>query len=425
MFATSDPIDLIIEGSEKLAAEDRRGWFPAALGDRITAVSAAREQLDAELLRLVGQWDAAGGWGADGYTSARSWLITNTPSNGPAAARLARSARHVQRFEATADALADGAITTAKVELLAEVAKGREDLYRRDEHVLLDAARRLCLRDLTIALRTWRHLADDELGTDDPGRGFERVGLHVSPTPLGSALSGFLDPEGATTLTNALDLLEPPDPDFGIDAPRSLSQRRGEGLVKLARFYLDARGAGAAEEGDGGPARRSTPAVELVFTVDSLRGIDALALDDHRGELGGFGSVPLDTIRRLACDARVGWITINGEREVLELGRLRRSPTVAQRRAVVVRDRHCQYPHCEAPARWCDVHHLLEWEHGGTTDLHNLALLCRRHHVMVHEGGKRLVREPDGTFRVERRPRSLWWERSHDGGCDSRAGPSG
>jgi hypothetical protein len=33
------------------------------------------------------------------------------------------------------------------------------------------------------------------------------------------------------------------------------------------------------------------------------------------------------------------------------------------------------------------VHHLLEWEHGGTTDLSNLVLLCRRHHVAVHEGG--------------------------------------
>jgi len=411
MFATSDPVDLIIEGSEKLAAEDRRGWPTVALGDRITAVAAARERLDAELLRLVGQWDASGGWGDDGYTSARVWLTSNTPTNGPSASRQVRNARHVQRFDATADALADGAISTAKVELLAEVAKGREKLYDRDEHVLLDAAKRLGLRDLTTALRTWRHLADDELGTDDPGKGFERVGLHVSPTPLGSVLSGFLDPEGATTLTHALDLLEPPDPKFGVDAPRSLSQRRGEGLVKLARFFLDAGAsgpAGGSGRGEGdveSGVRRSTSAVELVFTVDSLRGIGALALDDHRCELSGFGSVPLDTIRRLACDARVGWMTIGDNRIALDVGRMRRLPTVAQRRAVVVRDRHCQFPQCDAPARWCDVHHLLAWEHGGLTDLANLVLLCRRHHVAVHEGGKRLVREPDGSFRVERRDR--------------------
>ena len=64
-----------------------------------------------------------------------------------------------------------------------------------------------------------------------------------------------------------------------------------------------------------------------------------------------------------------------------------------------------QNPHCDAPARWCDVHHLVEWERGGTTDLGSLLLLCRRHHVAVHEGGRRLVRDDDGTLRVERRDR--------------------
>jgi hypothetical protein len=400
MFATSDPVDLILEGYEKLAAEDRRGWSTAALGDRIMAVAAARERLDAELVRLVGQWDAGGGWGDDGYASPIGWLTSNTPTNGPSASRRVRNARHVQQFDATADALAEGAITSAKVELLAEVAKGREELYARDEHVLLDAAKRLGLRDLTTALHTWRHLADDELDTGDPGKGQERIGLHVSPTPLGSVLAGFLDPEGATTLIHALDLLEPPDPKFGVEAPRSLSQRRGEGLVKLARFFLDARASAPAH-----PSGRATPAIELVFTVDSLRGIGALALEDHRCELSGFGSVPLDTIRRLACDARVGWMTIGGNRIPLDVGRMRRLPTIAQRRAIVLRDRHCQYPQCDAPARWCDVHHLVEWEHGGTTDLSNLVLLCRRHHVAVHEGRKRLVREPDGTYLLESRPR--------------------
>jgi len=407
---TADPVDLIVEGAEKLAAEDRCGWSTAALGDRMTSIAAARELLDAEMLRVTGQWDAAGGWATDGYVSPRTWLTDNTPVNSPAASRQVRNARHVQQFDATAVALADGLSTTAKVEVLADVAKGREELYVRDEHVLLDVARRLNLRDLTTALRTWRHLADDELGTDDPGKAFERIGLHVSPTPLGSVLSGFLDPEGAAMLTNALDLLEPPDPTNGPDAPRSLAKRRGEGLVKLARFFLDARASGRDGAGDDPGALRAVPTVELVFTVDSLRGIGALALDDHRCDLGGFGSVPLDTIRRLACEARVGWVTVDraggSERVPFDVGRQRRNPSMAQRRAIVVRDRHCRYPGCDAPARWCDVHHLVPWEAGGPTDLHNLVLLCRRHHVMVHEGGKRLVRDFDGTLRVERRPRA-------------------
>src|SRR5699024_11195490 len=40
------------------------------------------------------------------------------------------------------------------------------------------------------------------------------------------------------------------------------------------------------------------------------------------------------------------------------------------------------------------AHHTTPWSAGGLTDLDGLALLCRRHHVMVHEGRLRLVRDP-------------------------------
>jgi 5-methylcytosine-specific restriction endonuclease McrA len=42
------------------------------------------------------------------------------------------------------------------------------------------------------------------------------------------------------------------------------------------------------------------------------------------------------------------------------------------------------------------VHHLVHWMLGGETNLENCALLCRRHHVAVHEGGWKLARGPDG-----------------------------
>jgi hypothetical protein len=34
--------------------------------------------------------------------------------------------------------------------------------------------------------------------------------------------------------------------------------------------------------------------------------------------------------------------------------------------------------------------------HGGTSDLPNLALLCLRHHWMVHEGNWQIVKTDDG-----------------------------
>ncbi len=54
---------------------------------------------------------------------------------------------------------------------------------------------------------------------------------------------------------------------------------------------------------------------------------------------------------------------------------------------------------------WCDAHHIVHWADGGQTALHNMVLLCRPHHRLVHEGGFRLqlvdgrpvFKRPDGS----------------------------
>ena len=100
--------------------------------------------------------------------------------------------------------------------------------------------------------------------------------------------------------------------------------------------------------------------------------------------------------------------------EVLNQGRKIDLPTMAQRRAVFIRDRHCMFPGGKRPAKWSDVHHVVWWETGGRTDYNNLLLLCGTHHHLVHEAGWRLrgnaydftVYRPDGELfdRVTRGP---------------------
>jgi hypothetical protein len=53
---------------------------------------------------------------------------------------------------------------------------------------------------------------------------------------------------------------------------------------------------------------------------------------------------------------------------------------------VSTRDRHCVAKGCTRPPAFCDVHHLEHRVHGGATSVENLALLCRRHHVLWHRG---------------------------------------
>jgi hypothetical protein len=68
------------------------------------------------------------------------------------------------------------------------------------------------------------------------------------------------------------------------------------------------------------------------------------------------------------------------------------------RRAVLLRDRACVWPHCDRPAAHCDVHHLRHQADGGKTSLDNCVLLCQFHHdVCVHRQGWQLILHPDGT----------------------------
>jgi 5-methylcytosine-specific restriction protein A len=65
------------------------------------------------------------------------------------------------------------------------------------------------------------------------------------------------------------------------------------------------------------------------------------------------------------------------------------------RRAVAARGGGCEFPGCGRPPSWCEVHHLLAWQEGGATALHNLAMVCRVHHRLLHHS-EWIVRVRDG-----------------------------
>jgi len=87
-----------------------------------------------------------------------------------------------------------------------------------------------------------------------------------------------------------------------------------------------------------------------------------------------------------------------GKSAILDIGFSDDIPP-AIRRAVKLRARgHCEWPGCERPAAWSDIHHLRHKSNGGETSLRNCVLLCQFHHdVAIHRRGWRLTLHPDTT----------------------------
>jgi hypothetical protein len=389
-----DPIEQIRLAVKEMDAEDRREWSGAARSDQLVQLLEVAERLQAEIVRSVGEWDARADWALDGALSPRSWLTHRAPISGVSASRLVGMARLAREHEATGEALRSGDVSCAHVEVLAPMVRHREPEYERNEAVLVDAAKSMRADAFGVVARHWRGIADDELSKLDARAIHERRNFHVHKSLFGmGVLDGDLDAEGTEILLKALDHAVPPDPTGGLVPPRTLAQRRADALVDICGGYLNGTGQG-------------TPSVNLNVTMDhgTLSGTPPADPRQVRCELEGFGPIPLETAFRLACDCSVTRVLMRGDSEVLDLGRSTRLVSAAIRQAVVIRDRGCAFPGCERPPAWCDAHHLVWWEHGGHTKASNVCLLCRRHHVLCHEGGWKLTRNDDGTYEVTEPP---------------------
>ena len=108
-------------------------------------------------------------------------------------------------------------------------------------------------------------------------------------------------------------------------------------------------------------------------------------------------AVSVSTAQMIGCTAALSWMRHDRDGAVLDLGRRRRRPNAALRRAARERDKcRCRFPGCES--RRIDLHHIQYWSHGGRTSLDNLISLCKYHHMLVHDRGYLIAAGPGGTF---------------------------
>ena len=185
-----------------------------------------------------------------------------------------------------------------------------------------------------------------------------------------------VDAEAKAVIEAALGPLSAPRPVEGEPDRRPSGQRRLEALLDVVR-----RGVASAD----GVA--TTPKSQLFVTM----ALDDLVARTNAGTVVGSADAGAllapETVRRLACDAGLVPVVLGGRGELLEMGRSTRYFTEAQVRALWLRDGGCSFPGCTVPAAWCDAHHLWHWCDGGSSDLDHGALLCGRHHSVVHAKG--------------------------------------
>lgn len=208
---------------------------------------------------------------------------------------------------------------------------------------------------------------------------------------LGASFEELLDAETDRQYRLAKQLQ---DTTSGETEIPSRAELRALALVELCR-----KGA-ATYAGTAGPVADITlthhtnqPSTGYGLTVEGLVGHCGNEYETIYGDLY--------TARDLGCrlcDPTLRVLHIDGTGARLDLGREERFASRDQRRAAHRRDGGCIFPGCDVPARWCDLHHLIWWEHGGPTDIANLPCLCRYHHGVTHRAGWHMGANGDGTY---------------------------
>jgi hypothetical protein len=112
---------------------------------------------------------------------------------------------------------------------------------------------------------------------------------------------------------------------------------------------------------------------------------------------GGGSALPMRELIAMAAHA-IHYLVVfdNHSARPLYLGRSHRLASPDQRIVCYARDRGCTCPACLVPGYHAEVHHAVDWAHGGPTDADHLYFGCGPHHKAVTDGHYTTALTPDG-----------------------------
>lgn len=350
-----------------------------ALDERILKLCTRINAATYELLVMIREFDERGGclkWGLDCTAKWLAWRCDLSIATAREKVRVAQALKHLPLVS---EAFSSGELSYSKVRSLTRVvnADSEADLVA---FALRNTACHVAEYCLELRMGT-------PASTDIADRAFARRSLRVRRDADRGMLSVTVELplEAGELIEKALDkarddeCLEIPDL---VDT--SWSTRQADAFVTLLKDYL--------QGGDTNASKRSSDNYLVNIHVDQ----SALA-----GEVGR-SSVPIETVKRLCCDGQAVVLTETRNGEPLSIGRRSRVVPKGIERAVRARDKHtCRFPGC-SNRRFVDIHHIEHWANGGETVVDQLMLLCTKHHTLLHEGGFRIDKDFQGSWRFYR-----------------------
>lgn len=365
----------------------------------VAASSAVRSWLDAFEVRCARRSRELAAAGT--APPPESLLGTAGRRSGKDAAAVTERDRVCRATHDFEDALANGAVSAGHLDALANATRRldeelRDEFFSHEDLLLetaanssVDSFERQC-RDLS------RHLVAARPGSDvdelEAQRARSCVKRWIDKTTGMHHTHLELDPVRDANLHSAIDA-----------QIRRLRQHDGNARTPWSQLQVDAVIAATS----GGSAAERVPEISVLVDLDT---IVSGWHDQSICETEDGVALPVETVRRMCCDADILPIVLDGKGEALDVGRSQRTANRAQRRALRAMHRTCAHPDCTVAFSTCDIHHIRWWgKHHGPTDIDNLLPVCDRHHHLIHEGGWTLTMTSDRIATWTRTDGTVHW----------------
>lgn len=170
-------------------------------------------------------------------------------------------------------------------------------------------------------------------------------------------------------------------------------------------LFVDVLRAGALADAPSVFGARQ-PGVRMIVVDGAVGPRDAFGRMSAAGHTEDRGE-PLSAavIDRNRCMNGTQRILVDQHGNPLDVGREQRLFTPRQRIALAVRDGGCMWPGCCVPASYCEAHHCDHWHAElGRTDIDRGILLCRFHHLLLHNNAWKITRDGLADFRLHPPP---------------------
>lgn len=336
------------------------------------------DQLTAAQAHLLAKWDSRKIWSSDSSKSAGHCLARETGSSVADAKRSVSRARRLSSMKLCSAAYLSGSISTSRIDLLVRTNQpALASQFSRDEEMLLGMAQDLSFDNATRVLRYWTQCADESRSESQAKRQTQARSASAVRTFEGTVdLKALFDPVSGEIFLTQLERIE--DELFNSDwsrakevhgdsvtiddLERSTTQRRCDALVEMAK-----RSASCPM----GSSRAPKPLISVLVDYETFTG--------RVCELASGTIITPGQLVPLLSEADIERIVFDGPSRVIDVSQ-KREFTGALRRAIEVRDRHCQDPSgCDVPAERCQVDHIDAYVRSRATNQTNGRLLCALH----------------------------------------------